>query len=265
MLVDADLQDPPELLGQMMELMDQGADVVFGQRRSRSGENWFKLASAAAFYRLLARMTDVPIPKDTGDFRLMNRRVVEILVAMPERARFIRGMVTWIGGRQVPLLYDRAARNEGKTKYSLLKMIALASDAVTSFSVAPLRLAFALGLFVAVVAALLFAYALFEWIFGRPMPGWTSIIVVICFFAGTQLLVLGIIGEYVGRLLNETKARPLYVIDSVLASGQVCSVPIEFSSLSPTERQRILRTLGDNVGWHRAEHSPTPAAWGSSL
>src|SRR5262245_4696354 len=110
MLIDADLQDPPELLGKMMELMDQSADVVYGQRRSRSGENWFKLASARSFYRWLSRLTDVPIPEDTGDFRLMNRRVVDILVAMPERGRFIRGLVSWIGGRQVPLLYDRASR-----------------------------------------------------------------------------------------------------------------------------------------------------------
>ena len=203
-----------------------------------------KRASAAAFYRLLARMTDVPIPKDTGDFRLMNRRIVDILVAMPERGRFIRGMVSWIGGRQVPLVYHRAAREKGKTKYSLLKMMTLAADAMTSFSVAPLRLAFALGLLAVLIAVLLSAYAFFEWIVGNTVPGWTSMMLVISFFASAQLLVLGILGEYVGRLLNEMKARPLYVVDSVITSGRVSSGPIDFSSLLASRTSAMFTSAG---------------------
>lgn len=243
MLIDADLQDPPELLGKMMELMDAGADVVYGKRASRAGESWLKIASAIAFYRSLAKIVTIPIPSDTGDFRLMSRRVVDILLAMPERERFIRGMVSWIGGKQVPLWYDRAPRSAGKSKYSLVKMINLAADAVTSFSIAPLRFALWLGLFVVLTAALLLAYTLLQWFIGNTVPGWTSIMTVLCLFAGVQLLVLGIIGEYVGRLLQESKARPLYVIDSILAAGRNYAVPFEFSRLSSSERVALTKEL----------------------
>jgi dolichol-phosphate mannosyltransferase len=146
MLIDADLQDPPELLAGMMQRMDQGADVVYGRRTARDGESWFKKASAAGFYRLLSRLANVPIPQDTGDFRLMRRRVVDALLAMPERERFLRGMVSWIGGNQVPFDYARDARHAGRTKYSLGKMLRFGTDAVTSFSIAPLRFAVWLGL-----------------------------------------------------------------------------------------------------------------------
>ena len=229
MLIDADLQDPPELLGEMMELMDGGADVVYGQRLSRQGESWFKRATAGAFYRTLSRLTSVPIPSDTGDFRLMSRRVVDILLVMPERERFIRGMVSWIGGRQVPVGYDRAPRKEGKTKYSLPKMMNLAADAVTGFSVVPLRLAFVLALVVAAIAILLVAYAFSTWLMGHTVPGWTSTILLICFFASAQLSVLGIIGEYVGRLMKETKGRPGYLVDTMVADGRSYAVRIDSS------------------------------------
>ena len=146
MLIDADLQDPPELIADMMALMDRGADVVYGQRRSREGESWFKTYTAATFYRLLSRLANVRIPQDTGDFRLMSRRVLDVMLTMPERERFIRGMVSWIGGRQVPLLYERKARFAGTTKYNLPKMIRFATDAITSFSIGPLRLASWLGI-----------------------------------------------------------------------------------------------------------------------
>jgi polyisoprenyl-phosphate glycosyltransferase len=260
MLIDADLQDPPELLVRMMELMDGGADVVYGQRLSRRGESWFKLATAAAFYRTLSSLTNVPIPSDTGDFRLMSRRVVDILMAMPERERFIRGMVSWIGGRQIPLIYDRASRSEGKTKYSLPKMMDLAADAVTGFSVVPLHLAFWLALLVAAVAILLVAYALSTWLMGNTIPGWTSTTLLICFFASAQLLVLGIIGEYVGRLMKETKARPAYLVDAMIAGGRSFSVPIEFSRLSQSDYQIALRRQQNEVSGRGSASELTNAA-----
>ena len=151
LIIDADLQDPPELLPDMMALMDQGADVVYGQRRQRDGESLFKRATAAGFYRLINRLTDVDIPADAGDFRLVTRRVLDLLLAMPERHRFIRGMVAWIGGRQVPLIYDRHARAAGESKYPLSKMIRFAADAITAFSVVPLMASMTIGWVMAAV------------------------------------------------------------------------------------------------------------------
>jgi dolichol-phosphate mannosyltransferase len=220
MLIDADLQDPPELLGKMMALMDDGADVVYGQRIAREGESRFKRGSAALFYRLLARLTKVPIPPDTGDFRLMSRRVVDVLLAMPERDRFIRGMVSWIGGRQVALPYERRARFAGTTKYPLMKMLRFARDAITSFSTVPLRIAVWLGLVVAGIAALLLIYTVAQWIKGDVVAGWSSVMTAIALFAGVQLIVLGIIGEYLGRLVQETKGRPLFLIDEIVGRGR---------------------------------------------
>ena len=174
LLIDADLQDPPELLASMMSLMDDGADVVYGKRSKREGESRFKLVTASLFYRLLSRLTDVPIPRDTGDFRLMTRKVVDILNAMPERHRFLRGMVSWIGGKQVPLVYERQARFAGASKYPLPKMVRFATDAVTSFSTKPLRLAVWLGVAVSTLAFLLLFYAVYAWATGHVVPGWAS-------------------------------------------------------------------------------------------
>jgi polyisoprenyl-phosphate glycosyltransferase len=243
MLIDADLQDPPELLSKMMELMDAGADVVYGKRASRAGENWFKITSATAFYEALARIVSVPIPTDTGDFRLMSRRVVDILLAMPERERFIRGMVSWIGGNQVPLSYARDPRTTGSSKYSLVMMINFAANAVTSFSIAPLRFSVWLGLFIACAAALLLTYTLVQWFNGNTVTGWTSIMTALCLFSGVQLLVLGILGEYVGRLLQESKGRPLYLIDTLLAAGQCHKLPPDFSRLSRADREKTVCML----------------------
>ncbi len=213
--IDGDLQDPPELLGRMMELMDAGADVVYGQRSSRSGESRFKLLTAKLFYRLLQRLTDVPIPVDTGDFRLMSRRVVEALNAMPEEHRFLRGMVSWVGFRQVPLLYERHPRFAGSTRYPLAKMLQLALDAVTGFSVRPLRIASYLGVLFSLVGVLLLAYAMASWLFGQTVRGWTSLIATILLLGSAQLLVLGVIGEYLGRLYLQAKHRPLFIIDEI--------------------------------------------------
>lgn len=243
LLIDADLQDPPELLASMMSLMDDGADVVYGKRSKREGESQFKLVTASLFYRLLSRLTDVPIPRDTGDFRLMTRKVVDILNAMPERHRFLRGMVSWIGGKQVPLVYERQARFAGASKYPLRKMVRFATDAVTSFSTKPLRLAVWLGVAVSTLAFLLLFYAVYAWATGHVVPGWASSTVANALFAGTQLLVLGIIGEYLGRVVEDVKRRPLFMIETVRMAGQTYVSPYGFWDHSISPKQDLLKTL----------------------
>jgi glycosyltransferase involved in cell wall biosynthesis len=215
LIIDADLQDPPELLPDMMKLMDDGADVVFGQRRRREGEGPFKKLTAKMFYRLLRRMTDVDIPADTGDFRLMNRRSLDILNSMPEQSRFIRGMVSWIGLKQVPLLYDREPRFAGQTKYPFLKMVRFAIDAISGFSIFPLRVASVVGAIMAGISLLLLSYTIGAWLLGRTVVGWTSLSTIVLSVSSVQLLVLGIIGEYLGRLYMQSKDRPLFIIDTV--------------------------------------------------
>jgi len=219
MIIDADLQDPPELLREMMDLMDGGADVVYGQRRHRKGESAFKLATAHLFYRCLRALSDTPIPEDTGDFRLMSRRVLETFNTMPEQQRFIRGMISWLGFRQVPLLYDRDERAGGSSKYPFRKMARFAADAVTSFSTRPLRLASYLGLTVGVLCLVAIVYLVVGHYVGYTVPGWTSLIAVVLLVGALQLFVLGIIGEYLGRLFIESKGRPLYVVAEIAESS----------------------------------------------
>lgn len=216
LLIDADLQDPPELLPPMAKRMDEGFDVVYGKRIARAGETTFKRLTASVFYRLLNRLSSVPIPEDTGDFRLMSRPVVDILNTMPERHRFIRGMVSWIGGRQAAFPYARDARFAGETKYPLRKMVSLAIDALTSFSTKPLRAAVWLGLMSSLFAFAILVYAVVQWVAGNVVPGWASSVVAISFFSGTQLFVLGVFGEYLGRVVQEVKGRPLFTI------GKIC-------------------------------------------
>jgi polyisoprenyl-phosphate glycosyltransferase len=216
LIIDADLQDPPELLPEMMKLMDQGADVVYGQRRQREGESLFKRATAAAFYRLIGRMTDVEIPLDAGDFRLLTRRVLDILLAMPERHRFVRGMVAWIGGRQVPIAYDRKARAAGQSKYPLAKMIRFAADAITAFSVVPLMASMTIGWVMAAVGFTFFVYSIVGWVLGLNLPGWTSLMAAVGLLGGMQFLMLGIIGAYLGRLYDQSKGRPLFMIREIV-------------------------------------------------
>jgi dolichol-phosphate mannosyltransferase len=225
LIIDADLQDPPELLPQMMAVMDQGADVVYGQRRRRAGEPKAKLATSALFYRLINKLIDVPIPPDTGDFRLISRRVLDVFLTMPERQRFTRGMIAWLGYRQVPILYDRDARHAGETKWTARKLIKLAADAVTSFSTRPLVLTTWLGLLFSVGAIALLIYAFISWAFLNAVEGWTSQMVVIALLGGIQLLMLGIQGEYLGRLYEQVKGRPLFLIDQVVGGGR--PAPIE--------------------------------------
>jgi dolichol-phosphate mannosyltransferase len=221
LIIDADLQDPPELLPAMLATMrDADADVVYGVRKSRAGETAFKRATAHGFYRLLSRATEVDIPLDAGDFRLMSRRALDALLAMPEQARFIRGMVAWIGFRQVPFAYDRAERFAGSTKYPLKKMMRFAFDALTGFSSAPLKLASHAGLWLSLGSVLLILYIGYAWLAGRSIQGWTSLMLVVVVLGAIQMFVLALMGEYIGRLYNEAKRRPLYIVQEV-AGGSV--------------------------------------------
>ena len=220
LIIDADLQDPPELLSPMLDAMrEQDADVVYGVRRSRSGETAFKRATAHGFYRLLSRATEIDIPLDAGDFRLMSRRALDALLAMPEQSRFIRGMVAWIGFRQVPFAYDREVRFAGTTKYPLSKMLRFALDALTGFSSAPLKLASHAGLLLSLGSLLILAYIAYAFIAGRSIQGWTSLMLVVVVLGAVQMFVLALMGEYIGRLYNEVKGRPLYIVQEV-AGGE---------------------------------------------
>jgi polyisoprenyl-phosphate glycosyltransferase len=221
LIIDADLQDPPELLPAMLETMrESGADVVYGVRKSRRGETAFKRTTAHGFYRLLSRATDVDIPLDTGDFRLMSRRALDALLAMPEQARFIRGMVAWIGFRQVPFAYDRDERFAGETKYPLKKMVRFALDALTGFSSAPLKLASHAGLALSIGSVVLILYISYAWLAGRSIPGWTSLMLVVVVLGAVQMFVLALMGEYIGRLYNEAKQRPLYIVQEVAGEAR---------------------------------------------
>lgn len=221
LILDADLQDPPELLPDMLATMKaESADVVYAVRRARAGEGFAKKASAALFYRLLARLTDTDIPLDTGDFRLMSRRALDAFLALPEQARFIRGMVAWIGFKQVPFAYDRAERHAGETHYPLTKMLRLAFDAITGFSTAPLRFASHAGLVLTGASVLLMAYIGFGWLRGTTVAGWTSLMLVVVGLGAVQMFVLGMIGEYLGRLYIEAKKRPLYIVAEVIGTAR---------------------------------------------
>ncbi|MET1112765.1 MAG: glycosyltransferase family 2 protein [Allosphingosinicella sp.] len=216
LIIDADLQDPPELLSPMLAEMDrQRADVVYAVRKARAGETAFKRGTAKLFYRLLSRLAEIEIPRDTGDFRLMSRRALDALLSLPEQARFIRGMVAWVGFRQVPIAYDRAERHAGQSKYPLSKMIRFALDAVTGFSTAPLRMASHIGLWLVAASVLLVGYIAVGFFTGSAIQGWTSLMLVVVVLGAVQMFVLGMIGEYLGRLYMESKRRPLYIVAEI--------------------------------------------------
>jgi polyisoprenyl-phosphate glycosyltransferase len=220
-IIDADLQDPPEVILEFLQKWMDGYDVVYGVRTQREGETAFKLWTAKAFYRVIGKLSDTPIPLDTGDFRLMDRRVVEALLSMPERDRFVRGMVSWLGFSQIAVPYRRAAREAGATKFHLFKMIRFATDGIVSFSISPLRLATWMGFAASGLAIFAILFAIFEKFFGSGLvKGWTSTMIAILFIGGVQLICLGIIGEYVGRIYGEAKRRPLYVIRESLGFRQ---------------------------------------------
>lgn len=218
LILDADLQDPPELLGQMMARMDEGYDVVYGRRKERQGETQFKKTSAHMFYRMLHSLIDIDLPTDTGDFRLMSRRILDIFLSMPEQDRFIRGMISWIGFRQTSVEYNRDIRFAGETKYPLKRMLRLATDAFTGFSIIPLRFATYMGFGMAGFAFLFGLRVLHGFLSGSTVPGWTSLMLMVLVIGAVQLVVVGIMGEYIGRLYMQSKNRPLFIVDQVLRS-----------------------------------------------
>jgi dolichol-phosphate mannosyltransferase len=213
-VIDADLQDPPEVLLEFAAKWLDGYDVVYGARTERQGETAFKLWTAKTFYRLIGALSDTEIPLDTGDFRLMDRCVVDALLSMPERDRFVRGMVSWLGFSQISVPYRRAARFAGQTKYPFYKMLKFATDGIVSFSIVPLRLATWIGFLASGISVLGITVVLLERYLGvlGLVKGWSSTVIAILFIGGVQLVCMGIIGEYVGRIYGETKRRPLYVV-----------------------------------------------------
>ncbi len=215
-VMDADLQDPPEVVGEMIARWKEGFAVVAGRRVARQGEKVSKRATAHLFYRMLDRLSDTRIPLDVGDFRLMDRRAVDAFLSMPERQRYVRGMVAWLGFRQTVVDYVRPERQAGVTKYPLNKMIGLALNAVVGFSTVPLRVISKLGLIVSVVSFLAGFGSIIAYFLGATVPGWTSTVVVAFFVGGVQLIVLGVIGEYVGRIYDEVRRRPLYLVSETV-------------------------------------------------
>ena len=212
-LMDADLQDPPELIPKMLEEWEKGFDDVYARRRSRAGETWFKRASAHWYYRILQRFADIDIPADVGDFRLLDRQAVDALCSLRERQRYTKGLFSWIGYNKKELLFDREPRAAGNSKMNFLKLFGLAVDGITSFSVAPLRLASILGIIISSIAFIYLVFVIAKTLlFGDPVAGYPSMISIILFMGGIQLIVLGIIGEYVGRIFYEAKRRPDYLV-----------------------------------------------------
>lgn len=216
-VMDGDLQDPPELIEDFLRKWREGFEVVFAVREKRQGETWFKLTTAKVFYRLIRKLTHIEIPVDTGDFRLMDRRAVKAFLSLGERHRFVRGMVSWVGFKQTGVFYKRDSRRHGETHYPLNKMFKFALDGITSFSAIPLQLATYLGFISAAVAFLVGIWVLYSHFFTKQtVQGWSSLVMVVLFLGGAQLVALGVMGEYLGRIYDETKGRPLYIVDEVL-------------------------------------------------
>lgn len=212
-IIDADLQDPPELIREMYEKMKEGYEVVYAKRRARAGESFLKRFTAKIFYRILNRITHINIPVDTGDFRIIDRKVGDVLKEMPERQKFLRGQISWIGFNQTFVEYDRDERNAGKTGYTYRKMLSFALDGITSFSNFPLKFASLTGFAVSAVAFIFILVALIQYFFtNRAIQGWTSMMISVLFIGGIQLMSIGIIGEYIGRLSDNVRQRPLYIV-----------------------------------------------------
>lgn len=219
-VMDADLQDPPELIPELIAAWRRGFDSVYAQRRHRQGETWLKRATAAVFYRVLRQATSVPIPADTGDFRLMSRRVVNALAEVRERHRFMKGLFAWVGFESCAVSYDRSPRHAGRTAWSYWKLWNLAVEGITSFTTIPLRLATYLGLLVGLASTIFLLQLLVRTvIFGNDVPGYPSLMAVVLFLGAAQLVTLGIIGEYLGRVFNEVKQRPLYLVEQHLSAS----------------------------------------------
>ncbi len=213
-IIDADLQDPPEIIPDMIKIWEEGYVVIYGKRKSRKGESIFKLVTSNAFYKLLNKFSDTVLPENTGDFRLIDRKVVNTICEMSEKNKYLRGLIAWTGGKQIAYEYDRDARYAGSTKYSLFKLIRLAKDAIFSFSKKPLRLVGNMGIISIVISVILFGYSLFSYFTGKAIePGWTSIMVTITFFTGIQLLSLSVISEYIARIYDNSQGRPEYIVE----------------------------------------------------
>ena len=217
-IIDADLQDPPELIKDMLKLWEQGNEVIYAKRKKRKGETAFKLFTARAFYKMLNKLSDVYIPENTGDFRLADRKVIDVINSMPEHNKFLRGLFSWVGFKQIPFEYERQERFAGKTKYPLKKMLKLASDGIISFSIKPLKIVGTLGIASIIISFVILVYAIISFIFklNYLTAGWTSLMVAITFFAGVQLLSVWIMAEYMSRIYDETKNRPQYIIDKTI-------------------------------------------------
>jgi polyisoprenyl-phosphate glycosyltransferase len=231
-IIDADLQDPPEIIPDMIrQMVANQANVVYGVRKSRKGETWFKRTTAKAFYQILNKLSEVPLPVDTGDFRVIDRKVIDAFNALPERNKYIRGLISWMGFKQIPYQYERDARFAGATKYTLTKMLRFASTGVFYFSKKPLSIATTFG-FLSVGAGLLLSL----WIFGSKLinpqysvSGWASIILLVIYFGGVQLLTIGILGQYIGSLFDEIKKRPEYIVDTQIQTQPVPTRESEFA------------------------------------
>lgn len=217
-IIDSDMQDPPELIPEMLKLWEQGNEVIYGKRKKREGESKFKLLTASMFYKTLNALADVEIPKDTGDFRLVDRKVVDVINNLPEHNKFLRGLFSWTGFKQYAYEYERKERFAGKTKYPLKKMLKLATDGIIGFSSKPLKVLGSLGLTSILISFIILIYSLLSFAFkwNNITPGWTSIMVAITFFAGIQLLSLWMISEYIGRIYDETKGRPQYIVNKTI-------------------------------------------------
>jgi glycosyltransferase involved in cell wall biosynthesis len=220
-LIDADLQDPPEVIPELVARWEEGFDVVYAVRERRDGESRLRLLAIGAFYRLFRRMAATDIPADTGDFRLLSRRAVDSLARMPERTRYLRGMTSWIGFRQVGVTYRRDPRFAGASKYPLTKLLRLASDGIASFSIAPIRLLTRLGFVMIVFCAGVLAWTLYTRFFTHSAPqGWTSVLAVVLLLGGVQMVGMGIVGQYIARIFEETKQRPLYFVAEIVERGE---------------------------------------------
>ena len=219
-ILDADLQDPLHVIGEMVKRYEEGYDVVYGQRISREGESVFKKTTAWAFYRLMQSCVYKDLPKDTGDFRLVSRDVVDAVNAMPEGHRFLRGMFAWVGFNQIAVPYARDERRFGETKYPLSKMCRFAWNAITSFSALPIRLVSLWGSIVAIIGFMICFYALYAWIAGDTVQGWTSLMGLIALLGGSSILAIGLVGEYVGNIFEEVKGRPIYIVQKTLNTNE---------------------------------------------
>ncbi len=229
-VIDGDLQDPPEVMNDFIAKWKEGYQVVYGRRAKRRGENLFKLATAAVFYRMLNKLVDIDIPKDVGDFRLMDRVVVDSLKQMPEKHRFIRGMVAWVGFKQSFVEYEREARIAGETKFPFKKMLKFALDGIFSFSTTPLKVSMVMGVLITSFSFLYMIYVVVMKLLGYGFPGYASLVVFILFLGGVQLISIGILGQYIGRTFEGVKDRPLYIVDQTINMGKVPKEPLSVDS-----------------------------------